>query len=199
MPLLIEQDMETHDSDEDKKRFRRKILREKKLFEANYPTSLQQFISIAWNDFHCDHDMACDVYEDAVKDIFVKIKECTFPVIRCHLSTYIFGTAKHKLYKVLQKIKKDSEIDDYPNIDCTEPFYYMGDVETNLKKQYIEKMLSSLTRTQRTIMVYFMMGYSWEKTSAIMHKTVDYLKDQKHKIILKLQKKFKGLDWLLFL
>ena len=189
--------METYDADEDRKRFRRKLLKEKKLFEANYPTCLQQFISMAWNDFHCGADKACDVFEDAVKDIFVKIKKHSFPLIHCHLSTYIFGAAKHKLAKALHDIKKDSDIDEHPNEDYTESVYYMDEVETNLKKQYVEKILSSLSKTQRTIMEYFIMGYSWKKIEAITHKKVDYLKDKKHKIIIKLRKKFNGLDWLL--
>lgn len=104
-----------------------------------YTDQRESFIRWASLRYDCDTSTILDVYQDAIISLYNKVKMNTGNPIQQNAEGYLFGIAKHLMYKANVKDKKLSNIDDsYLNEAKVDP-----SILTKMNAEEDSKMLQS--------------------------------------------------------
>lgn len=142
-----------------------------------------------------------DVVKDAIQDVFVLIYSSrnrgSLKQVD-NVKVYLYVSLKNRLFAFFQKDM------DYFHIDNIEPVFsmersvedkYIDQEQESVRKQYIRRMLNTLSPRQREVIYYrFTEGMSYEEICIIMKMNYQSVRNLAHRSVLKIRETFQEFD-----
>lgn len=150
------------------------------------------FLSWSKKSFPLDREQLIDIYQDAVIILYQNIAEGKITELSSSIKTYLFGIAKHLIYKELRRRNRNpTRLDEIPEIQVEAPF--LAQVERQHEREQLREALQKLGSPCKQMIEYFYYyEFSLEAIAKRMrYKNADTVKAQKHRCLKKLEQLFK--------
>ncbi len=157
-----------------------------------YEEHRDAFFAWARKSFGLDDDTLVDIYQDAVIILYQNVMEEKITELKSSIRTYLFGIAKHLIFRELRSRKKSPvQLDRVAEIAVAPK--YLAYEEEDHQRQVVRQALSALGDTCRQLIEYFYYyNYSMEIIAQRMrYKNSDTVKAKKHRCMKQLEQFYK--------
>lgn len=158
-----------------------------KFFKELYNDYRDSFITWSIQSYNLDKQIAIEIFQESVTSLFLGIEQQKISSINCSIKTYLYGIAKHKIYKYFadQKKKSSVEISDTPHIDTS----LLSSIELDHTQKMMKRGLATLGERCRKLLIKFYYNrYSTEAIANRMgYENKEVVTSQKYKCIQQLK------------
>ncbi len=160
------------------------------IFKAIYDEYRDVFIQWASNQFEEDQEALLDTFQEAIAELFLKVKKGQYDPEKSSIKTYLFSIGKNHICETRRKNYSQASFQCFDeSLECFHTDGLADSTHTAETSQAVETLLNQVGYNQRKVMELFYLegcslqqianrlGYSnSQAVKTIKHRTIRYLK-----------------------